>query len=133
MVCSVTKQLEATNVNLTLETDLSSARFVSLLTNMGCEQVTVNYDIGNSAALGFDCREELEAYGERITDIHIKDRELGGGSVLLGRGNVDFNQFFTSLEKIDYVGPFIMQAYRDEDGLSVFNQQLEWIKPFLGR
>ena len=93
--------------------------------------ITVNYDIGNSAALGFDSSEELMAYGDRITDIHIKDRELGGGPIILGEGNANFEKFFDKLKEFNYEGPFIMQAYRDEDGVKIFNSQLDWIMTYI--
>ena len=93
--------------------------------------IKVNYDIGNSASLGFDINQELSAYGNLISDIHIKDRTLGGSSVFLGNGDANFDQFFKVLERYDYKGPFIMQAYRDDDGLEVFEKQLKWIKPYI--
>ena len=43
--------------------------------------MTVNYDTGNSAALGYDPDEEFKSYGHKITDLHIKDRLLGTGPV----------------------------------------------------
>src|SRR5262249_31722578 len=89
------------------------------------------YDTGNSASLGYDPAEELAAYGSVITDIHIKDRKLGGGSVALGTGDTDFKRFFTALLQCDYQGPFVMQAYRDDEGLAIFRKQLDWIRPWL--
>ncbi|MFA5139661.1 MAG: sugar phosphate isomerase/epimerase family protein [Elusimicrobiota bacterium] len=124
---------ERMGVNLSLETDLAPAPFAALLKRFGSRRVTVNYDTGNSAALGFDPREELAAYGDRISDVHIKDRERGGGSVLLGRGDADFDRFFESLSRVGYRGPFIMQAYRDDEGVRVFQEQLRWITPKLER
>ena len=102
-----------------------------MLDKLNSKNITVNYDIGNSAALGFDSDEELATYGDRITDIHIKDRVLGGGPVTLGEGNADFLKFFNKLEEFDYQGPFIMQAYRDDEGVKIFKRQLEWVKPFI--
>ena len=87
------------------------------------QRIKVNYDIGNSAALGFNSYEELAAYGDRITDIHIKDRILGGGPVRLGHGNADFIKFFNELKNFNYQGPFIMQAYRDDEGIEIFKKQ----------
>jgi len=81
-------------------------------------------------SLGYNPVEELEAYGDKITDIHIKDRILNGGPVILGQGDVNFDSFFKKLSEIDYQGPFIMQAYRDEEGVSVFKSQLEWVKVY---
>ena len=120
-------------INLSLETDLAPSQFAELLDKFNSKRVTVNYDIGNSASLGFDCNEELDAYGHRITDIHIKDRDLGGGPVLLGKGNADFLKFFNKLKKFDYRGPFIMQAYRDDEGIEIFKNQFEWIKHYLNK
>ena len=93
--------------------------------------ITVNYDIGNSAALGFDPLEELNAYGEKISDIHIKDRLLDGGSVKLGTGNANIPEFLKLIEDFNYSGPLIMQAYRDDEGVSIFEEQLNWVKTFL--
>lgn len=123
--------LDELNINLSLETDLNPVDFTALLQRFDSSHITVNYDTGNSAALGYDPVEELAAYGDRITDIHIKDRVLGGGSVVLGTGNTEFQRFFEKLRKLDYRGPFIMQAYRDDQGLKVFKDQLMWIREHL--
>jgi L-ribulose-5-phosphate 3-epimerase len=124
-------KLEEKNINLALETDLPPVSFVELLDQFDTKRVTVNYDIGNSASLGFNPIEELDAYGDRITDIHIKDRDLNGGPVLLGTGSANFKLFFNKLKEFNYKGPFIMQAYRDDEGIDIFKQQQEWIKPYL--
>ena len=130
-ISKIIPQIEKQNINLSLETDLPPKPFVELLNKLNSKNITVNYDIGNSAALGFDSDEELEAYGDRITDIHIKDRVLGGGPVTLGEGNANFVKFFVKLKEFDYQGPFIMQAYRDDEGVEIFKKQLDWIKKYL--
>jgi len=122
---------EKYGINLSLETDLAPQSFVSLLDRCDSKRVTVNYDIGNSAALGYDPVEELAAYGHRITDIHIKDRVRNGGPVVLGEGDADFDRFFGALKRYDYKGPFIMQAYRDDQGLVVFKEQLDWVWKYI--
>ena len=119
------------SINLALETDLPPEKFCLLLDKINSERVTVNYDTGNSASLGFDIEEEMRMFGSRITDIHIKDRIFGGGSVVLGTGDVDFSAFFRMLLKIEYKGPIIMQAFRDEEGISIFKEQLNWFSPRL--
>ncbi len=113
-------------VNLALETDLAPEPFAELLHRVNSARITVNYDTGNSAALGYDVRQEFAAYGSRISDIHIKDRIKNGGSVLLGTGDTDFAAFFSVLAKTNYTGPVILQAYRDDEGLAIFKQQLAW-------
>jgi L-ribulose-5-phosphate 3-epimerase len=128
---SVTGLAETSRVNLSLETDLNPEMFWRLLERFDSPSITVNYDIGNSASLGYKPREELSAYGTRITDVHIKDRKKGGGSVILGTGDADFDAFFDALSFLDYTGPFIMQAYRDDEGVVAFRKQFEWIRPRL--
>jgi L-ribulose-5-phosphate 3-epimerase len=127
----VEREIEERNINLSLETDLNPEQFSNLLKRFNSRRITVNYDIGNSASLGFDPIEELNAYGEKITDIHIKDRILGGGPVVLGKGDANFALFFEKLKEFNYKGPFIMQAYRDEEGVEIFKRQLAWIREYI--
>jgi len=131
VVHSIIPKAEECEVNLSLETDLDPTQFEKLLSSLDSQRVTVNYDIGNSASLGFNYNDELKAYGEKISDVHIKDRKLRGGSVKLGSGNANIHSFFEDLSRFNYQGPFIMQAYRDDEGVAVFKQQLNWVNPYL--
>ena len=123
---SVAKIAELNNVNLSLETDLEPIPFANLIDTVGSDNVTVNYDIGNSAALGYDPVEEINAYGEKITDLHIKDRLLDKGPVLLGSGDANIPKVFDLLSKYDYQGIIIFQAFRDDEGIEIFKKQLKW-------
>lgn len=76
----------------------------------------INYDMGNSAALGFNPAEEIAAYGSRIVNVHIKDRVLNGTTVPLGTGNADFQTVFAALAKAGYSGNYILQTARAADG-----------------
>ena len=131
MITPLLSDIENKKINLSLETDLNPQAFTNLLKRFDSNRITVNYDIGNSAALGYDPVEELDAYGDKISDIHIKDRMLSAGPIVLGEGNANFDCFFEKLKEFDYQGPFIMQAYRDDEGVEVFKQQFSWIKPYL--
>jgi L-ribulose-5-phosphate 3-epimerase len=132
-VTKIIPTIEKENINLSLETDLKPKPFIELLNKLNSKNITVNYDIGNSAALGYNPIEELGVYGGRISDIHIKDRMFGSGPVVLGSGDADFDSFFNALSRIDYHGPFIMQAYRDEEGVSIFKSQLDWVKRYFSQ
>ena len=120
--------LEKLKINLCLETDLAPKNFLSLLNKFSSKNITVNYDIGNSVYKGFNFFEELNYFGKKITDVHIKDRTYRGNSVYLGKGDANFEGVFKSLKEFGYKGPLIMQAYRDEDGLEIFKKQFFWIK-----
>lgn len=130
LVAALTRALpkaEEAGVNLSLETDLDPARFGRLLERFPSPRVTVNYDIGNSAALGYDPVAEWAVYGQRVSDVHIKDRTRGGGSVELGTGDADISSVLDLMRQNDFAGPVIMQAFRDDEGLAVFGRQMEWL------
>tara|TARA_Y100000816_G_scaffold291201_1_gene281887 strand:- start:50840 stop:51685 length:846 start_codon:yes stop_codon:yes gene_type:complete len=124
-----TKQANELNINIALELDLKPPEVLELLGKIGSKSVTINYDLGNSASQGYDVEEEFSVYGKYITDIHIKDRVFRGGPVILGKGNVDFKNFFISLKKYN-VTPnlFIFQAFRDDEGVDIFKKQYKWYK-----
>jgi len=125
---SIIPEAEKCEINLSLESDLNPKQLKNLLDQIPSKYLTVNYDIGNSASLGYDYKDELHAYGDRISDIHIKDRKLGGGSVMLGSGNADIPGFIKYLDPFNYKSLFIMQAYRDNERLNIFESQLAWFK-----
>jgi hexulose-6-phosphate isomerase len=76
----------------------------------------INYDIGNSASLGYDPVEEIHAYGGRILNVHVKDRVRGGTTVPLGTGNANFPAAFSALREARYAGNYILQTARAADG-----------------
>ena len=123
---SVIKTAENKNINICLETDLAPIKFANLIESIGSNNVTVNYDIGNSAANGYDPVEEFNAYGEKITDLHVKDRLFNEGPVILGNGHADIPRVFELLQKFNYQGIIIFQAFRDDEGIEIFKDQLSW-------
>lgn len=116
-------EIKKSGVRISLETDLPPKEFSDLLDKIDSDCISVNYDTGNSASLGYDAAEEFTAYGTRISDIHIKDRIFGGGPVELGTGNVDFKKCLMAINKNNYTGPLIFQAFRDDQGIDIFNKQ----------
>ena len=88
------------------------SRFISRLPT---KYFGINYDMGNSAALGFNPAEEFAAYGSRVVNVHVKDRVLGGGTVPLKTGNTDFNGVFAALAACSYSKNFILQTARADN------------------
>tara|TARA_B100001057_G_C22845449_1_gene948846 strand:+ start:62 stop:895 length:834 start_codon:yes stop_codon:yes gene_type:complete len=119
---------EKSSINICLETDLPPKEFKSLIESFPNNNIKVNYDIGNSASLGYKIEEEFEYYGNYISDVHIKDRHINGGSVELGTGNANFNLLLYELTKIKYSGLIILQAYRDDQGVDIFDKQYEFFR-----
>jgi hexulose-6-phosphate isomerase len=114
---SVIPTAERAGVKLHLETDLQPADLVAVLRSTNHPLVRANYDIGNSASLGYDPVEELTFLGPWLGSVHVKDRLLGGGTVPLGTGAADFATCFRLIHTAGFRGPFILQTAREE-GLS---------------
>lgn len=108
--------LDEHKIKIAFETDLNPDSFSDFMSNFDEKNFGVNYDIGNSASLGFDPLDEFEAIGPRIINVHVKDRVLRGTTVPLGAGNADFPTVFRGLNKYKYVGNLIMQTARARDG-----------------
>lgn len=106
-------------VELHLETDLPPKAFRQLLEEVGDDFLKANYDIGNSASLGFDPEEELTLLGPFLGSVHVKDRVLKGSTVPLGTGNADFPTCFRLIKAAGYSRPFILQAARGVEGEEV--------------
>jgi hexulose-6-phosphate isomerase len=121
------------DLKLSLETDLPPIEFRELLENIDLDHVQANYDIGNSASLGFDPREELEAYGLKILNVHVKDRKLGGTTVPLGTGNANINFVLQKLQEIGYRGGLTMQAARGENDVETAKEQLKYVRTLLNK
>lgn len=105
------------NVPVAVETDLGPAALAALVQEV--PGITVVYDSGNSAGLGYDMEEELAAYGHHVSNVHIKDKPVGGTTVPLGTGSVDFAKLFSLLRKVNYTGVVTLQVARGEDGKEV--------------
>ncbi len=104
------------NIELHLETDLHPTIFSSILKSINHRSIKANFDIGNSAALGYDPTEELKLLTPFLGSVHVKDRILGGNSVPLGVGNADFPTCFKLICRAGFKRHFVLQVARGKDG-----------------
>jgi L-ribulose-5-phosphate 3-epimerase len=106
---------ERMGIELHLETDMEAAVLVPLLERLSSPAIKANYDIGNSASLGHDPREQLPALANWIGSVHVKDRLKHGSTVPLGTGDADFATCFRLILGAGFQGPFILQTARGTD------------------
>jgi L-ribulose-5-phosphate 3-epimerase len=129
-------KLNRFGIKIIFESDFHPAELKRLMSRLKSDFFGINYDIGNSASLGFNPCDEFEAIGDRILNVHVKDRVLGGTTVPLGEGDADFEAVFKELAVIRYRGNFILQTARadDNDHSTLLGQYHElvagWIEKF---
>ena len=106
-------------IRIAFESDFTPRELHRFIEQLPAYTFGINYDIGNSAALGFDPVEELERWGHRVLNVHVKDRMLGGHTVPLTSGDARFDDVFGELARVNYMGNFILQTARATDGRHV--------------
>lgn len=130
----ITNYLQINNMKIVFESEYKPQEFKRFLDNLDEKVFGVNYDIGNSASLGFDPIEEFSLYGDRIFNVHVKDRIYRGTTVPLGAGSANFELVFSLLKSINYNGNYILQTARASDGEHIKmiekykHMLLEWIE-----
>jgi len=117
-------------IQIAFESDFAPDDLKAFIDQFSQNVFGINYDIGNSAALGFDVEKEFVAYGDRILNVHVKDRMLNGTTVPLGSGNADLAKVFHLLATLDYKGNYILQTARahDENHAGVLKQYKEMVQ-----
>jgi hexulose-6-phosphate isomerase len=108
--------LRSLQVVIVFESDLPPAELSAWIARLPDDVFGINYDTGNSAALGYDPQEEWQAYGRRIRNVHVKDRLRGGTTVPLGEGACDFAACGEAVRAAGYHENFILQTARAADG-----------------
>ncbi len=120
------------DIKIGLETDLAPGKFTDFLNRIKSCYVYANFDSGNSSGIGYKPNEEIPALGNRIYNVHIKDRIYKGSTVALGTGSADFDGVFKNLKNIGYKNSMILQAAREKDGFETetIKGQLDFVKMY---
>jgi len=130
---SIEELLYENKQRIAFESDKPPNEIKKFFNILKSDRFGVNYDTGNSASIGYNPSEEIITYGDKIINIHIKDRLLNGSTVPLGKGNASFETFFSLIKEINYRGNLILQTARSQNGQhgKVLIEYYEFVKKFL--
>ncbi len=131
---NITKILKKNKQMILFELDMGPKKANNFISKFNSKYFGINYDIGNSASLGFDPKKEFITYGKRIKNVHVKDRVYKGNSVKLGNGNANFEKIFFLFSKIKYKGNYILQTARaknNRDHVVEIEENLAKIKKWI--
>jgi len=111
----IIKNLNINNckTKILFEIDYSPFKLKNFIKKLPKNFFGINYDSGNSASLNYNIDEEFNYYGNRILNIHIKDRVKYGKTIKLGHGNVNFPKLKKNLRKISSRGNLILHTARN--------------------
>ena len=108
-------KLEELGVRIIFESDFVPVELNRFISQLDSKVFGINYDIGNSASLGMNPSEEFKMIGDRILNVHVKDRVWNGTTVPLGQGNADFKTVYSLLKSHSYDANYILQTARATD------------------
>jgi hexulose-6-phosphate isomerase len=111
-----TPHLRSKGLRVAFESDYPPEQLAAFVARFPGDTFGVNFDMGNSASLGWDPKLEVTTLAPRIINVHVKDRVLGGTTVPLGEGHADLPRVFLLLEDCGYQGSLILQTARAADG-----------------
>lgn len=107
----IIRTAKSRGVAISLETDLDADELVELLKRVN---VGITLDTGNLARLGYKLDEHVDAYCDKVDNMHIKDCVRGGTSVPLGSGDVGLGNLRYAIEATG-VDRVTFQTARSED------------------
>ena len=121
------------NLKIVFESDFAPTELLEFIAGLDSNYFGINYDMGNSAALGYDPAIEVAIYNSYIGNVHVKDRLLGGTTVPLGQGNADLPIIFKLLKEANYQGQYILQTARavNDNHAEVLCKYRDMVKDFI--
>lgn len=127
----IDESIKSYSTKIAIECDLNSVDLCDIFTEINLNRFSINYDIGNSAALGYNHFEELDAYAKHIKILHIKDRVIGGASVPLGTGDAKIMQALKELKPFEENIITTLQCFRDLSGIEILRDQKVYLEKLL--
>jgi len=120
---------ESNGVYLALETSLKAPDMVRIVDSIESDFVKVYFDTGNTVEQGYDLIQEIDALGERIVQVHVKDYPRG----TLGMGRIDFAEVIGGLMDIGFEGYLMLETPALNNSEEMALRNLNFIKQILER
>lgn len=120
------------HIVLATESSLAPENLLHFMEKVNHPNFKINYDLGNSCALGYNTDTALRLLAPYLAGIHIKDRaRLFGPTVPLGTGDTDFKTHFRTLKEIGYDGWFVIQGARGKNDFETAKTYLNFVRRLL--
>ena len=115
------------NVKLALELDMPAIETIEALKLANPELIGICLDSGNLWHYSGSPIDDIHTLSDRIIHVHIKDRDVEGGNVLLGDGLVDFYALSKALKSIAYSGVMTLETKYFKDPPNEAKKNLRYI------
>ena len=114
-------------IQILLESNVSPDVFF-LLKKKIKKNLNLVIDTGNRINLKRNLYDDIFILAKFIKHIHIKDKNDLNENVVLGKGNVDFDKLFFTLNKIKYKGHFTIESTKNKNPKKTSKKKFEFFK-----
>lgn len=111
LIYQIINMLVENEVFILFESNEQLSKLEKWLLGFKRSNIGICYDIGNATGLGYNPAKELAEYGYIVKNVHLKDKQCGGNTVMLGNGDACFKECFDALQKSLYTGCYILESY----------------------
>jgi L-ribulose-5-phosphate 3-epimerase len=118
-------------VTLALEDSLDARANLRILDEVGSPNLKVYYDVCNTWSEGHDVPADIALLGDRIAQVHFKDRRPDGTACHLGEGIVDVAACADALRAIGYSGWVLLETPADDDPLGNARRNLAFLRRYV--
>ena len=100
-----------TNVEILLETDISTSNELAFMKKLNTKKLGILYDTGNATQKNSVFENDFPLISEFVKEIHIKDfSKRKNRSVRLGEGDTKFRDIFKIIKNLKWSGPIILET-----------------------
>ena len=108
----IAKTCEKNKIELLVESNMTPKKFDILKKNISSKNCFFLFDSGNRITFKRNFVEDIRSFGNNIRHVHLKDKNFNKKNVIIGKGKVNFELFFSTLKKIKYKGSFAIESHR---------------------
>lgn len=113
-------------IKVCFESDLLIDDQVRLCTEIPSARVGICYDVGNAAGNGYDCVGDIAKAKSYLFEVHFKDKQRQGTSVMLGDGAVDFPRVLQEIKDCGCMR--IFESYFGRNAAADTKKNMEYIR-----
>jgi len=124
------KECTRYNINLCIESNMAPDLFL-IIQKIIKKNLYFTFDTGNRILLNRNLNSDFLALKKYVKHIHIKDKDIKKKNVQLGRGMVNFKEFFLILKKINYNKSLTLETTRGKNAIMSASKNLKFIKKYI--
>lgn len=119
-------------IKIIFESDYSPKKLKLFIKKFHPSVFGINYDIGNSAGLGYNFDQEMKEYYKYVKNVHIKNKNKKNVSVHLDLGIANIKNIIQKLKRKKFKGNLILQTARvKKNHASLINSYKDMIEAII--